>query len=34
LHTQALLQCQMAVSDHEGSERCAFIDDDVPQAVH
>jgi len=34
LHAQRLLQCQMAVSDHEGSERCTFIDDDVPQAAH
>lgn len=34
LHEQGLLHCQMAVSDHEGSERCAFIEDDVPQAGH
>lgn len=25
LHAQGLLHCQMAVSDHEGSERCTFV---------
>jgi carboxysome shell carbonic anhydrase len=34
LHEQGLLHCQMAVSDIEGSERCAFIEDDVPMAGH
>lgn len=34
LHEQGLLHCQMAVSDIEGSERCAFIEDDVPVAGH
>ncbi len=34
LHKQGLLHCQMAVSDHEGSERCRFIDDDVSQSKH
>jgi hypothetical protein len=34
LQAQGLLKCQMAVSDREGREHCAFIDDDVPQAAH
>lgn len=34
LHEQGLLNCQMAVSDRDGSERCTFIDDDVPHAGH
>jgi carboxysome shell carbonic anhydrase len=34
LHKQGLLHCQMAVSDHEGSERCQFIDDDVALTKH
>jgi carboxysome shell carbonic anhydrase len=34
LQAQGLLKCQMAVSDREGREPCAFIDDDVPQAAH
>jgi hypothetical protein len=29
-----LLHCQMAISDHMGSERCQFIEDDVPVAGH
>ncbi|MEW6589434.1 MAG: carboxysome shell carbonic anhydrase [Pseudomonadota bacterium] len=34
LHAQGLLNCQMAVSDLRGSERCTFIDDDVVDAGH
>ncbi|MDP2433739.1 MAG: carboxysome shell carbonic anhydrase [Pseudomonadota bacterium] len=34
LHKQGLLHCQMAVSDHMGSERCQFIDEDAPVAGH
>ena len=34
LHQQGLLVCQMAVSDRRGSERCAFIEDDVQDAGH
>lgn len=34
LHKQGLLHCQMAISDQMGSERCQFIDDDVPVAGH
>ncbi|MFN3544173.1 MAG: carboxysome shell carbonic anhydrase [Thiobacillus sp.] len=34
LHAQGLLHCQMAVSDRRGSERCAFVDDDVVDAGH
>jgi len=34
LHEQGLLHCQMAVSDTEGSERCAFVEDDAQLAAH
>ncbi|MEN8174647.1 MAG: carboxysome shell carbonic anhydrase [Pseudomonadota bacterium] len=34
LHEQGLLYCQMAVSDTEGSERCAFVEDDAHVAGH
>lgn len=34
LHEQGLLHCQMAVSDLEGGERCAFINDLVQEAGH
>jgi carboxysome shell carbonic anhydrase len=34
LHEQGLLHCQMAVSDFEGSERCTFVEEDVPAAGH
>ncbi len=34
LHKQGLLNCQMAISDHEGSERCQFIEDDVRDSGH
>ena len=34
LHQQGMLHCQMAVSDLEGSERCAFIEDVVQDAGH
>ena len=34
LHKHGLLHCQMAISDHMGSERCQFIEDDVPVAGH
>ncbi len=34
LHEQGLLNCQMAVSDRYGSERCTFIDDNVVDAGH
>ncbi len=34
LHEQGLLNCQMAVSDLEGSERCTFIEDVVQDAGH
>ncbi len=34
LHEQGLLNCQMAVSDRNGSERCAFVEDDVVDAGH
>lgn len=34
LHAQGLLNCQMAVSDRRGSERCAFVEDDVEDAGH
>jgi len=33
-HEQGLLHCQMAVSDLEGSERCAFVEDDAQVAGH
>lgn len=34
LHEQGLLNCQMAVSDRHGSERCAFVEDTVVAAGH
>lgn len=34
LHAQGMLHCQMALSDHEGSERCTFIEDVVQQTGH
>ena len=34
LHEQGLLVCQMAVSDRRGSERCAFIEDQIQDAGH
>jgi carboxysome shell carbonic anhydrase len=34
LAAQGLINCQMAVSDRFGSERCAFVDDDVADAGH
>jgi hypothetical protein len=34
LYEQGLLHCQMAVSDLEGSERCTFVEEDVPAAGH
>jgi carboxysome shell carbonic anhydrase len=34
LHEQGLLHCQMAVSDLYGSERCAFVEDEVRDAGH
>jgi carboxysome shell carbonic anhydrase len=34
LHESGLLHCQMAISDHMDSERCQFIEDDVPVAGH
>jgi carboxysome shell carbonic anhydrase len=34
LAAQGLLHCQMAVSDICGSERCGFIDEPLPAAVH
>ena len=34
LHEQGLLNCQMAVSDRDGSERCTFIESHVQLAGH
>lgn len=34
LHARGLLNCQMAVSDRRGTERCAFVEDDVEDAGH
>lgn len=34
LHEQGLLHCQMAVSDLDGSERCAWVDGPVPVVGH
>ena len=34
LYEQGLLHCQMAVSDMEGSERCAFVEQDAQVAGH
>lgn len=34
LHEKGLLNCQMAVSDLGGSERCTFVEDDVQEAGH
>jgi carboxysome shell carbonic anhydrase len=34
LYAQGLLNCQMAVSDRYGSERCAFVETDVIDAGH
>jgi carboxysome shell carbonic anhydrase len=34
LHKKGLLQCQMAISDHMGAERCLFIEDDAPVPGH
>jgi len=34
LHAQGLLHCQMAVSDHEGSERCTWIDAPAAASGH
>jgi len=34
LQEQGLLHCQMAVSDHEGSEHCTFVEDDTQVAGH
>lgn len=34
LHAQGLLRCQMAVSDRYGTERCAFVEDEVAEAGH
>jgi carboxysome shell carbonic anhydrase len=34
LHVQGLLRCQMAVSDRHGSERCAFVADDIVDIGH
>ena len=34
LQEQGLLHCQMAVSDHEGSERCTFVEGDTQVAGH
>lgn len=34
LCAQGLIDCQIAVSDREGSERCTFIDDEIQEAAH
>lgn len=34
LCTQGLLDCQIAVSDRAGSERCTFIEDEIQDAGH
>lgn len=34
LHEQGLLNCQMAVSDRYGTERCAFVEDAAVSAGH
>jgi len=34
LCAQGLIDCQIAVSDREGSERCTFIEDEIQEAVH
>jgi carboxysome shell carbonic anhydrase len=34
LHKQGLLNCQMAISDQMGAERCQFIEDNAPVAGH
>lgn len=34
LHAQGLLHCQMAVSDREGSERCAWVEASTVAAGH
>jgi hypothetical protein len=34
LHAQGLLHCQMAVSDQDGSERCAWIDASTVTSGH
>lgn len=34
LYEQGMLHCRMAISDHEGSERCTFIEDVVQQTGH
>ncbi len=34
LHQTGMLHCQMALSDLHGTERCTFIDDDVPDDGH
>jgi carboxysome shell carbonic anhydrase len=31
---KGLLHCQMAVSDHEGNERCVFVEDDIEEHGH
>ncbi len=34
LHEKGLLNCQIAISDKVGSERCTFIENEVKEAVH
>lgn len=34
LHEQGLLSCQMAVSDRDGGERCAFIENEARETGH
>jgi carboxysome shell carbonic anhydrase len=34
LAAQGLINCQMAVSDRHGSERCGFVEDDIAAAGH
>ena len=34
LHTGGFLNCQIAISDKAGTERCAFIEDEVKTVVH
>ncbi len=34
LHEKGLLYCQIAISDHDITERCTFIDDVIKETVH
>ena len=34
LHERGLLNCQIAISDKVGTERCTFIEDKVKEAEH